>query len=287
MEEENNNNNNDVNQVIKDGTNNKNSKTTYILVALMLIFLVCFIVTLVLLIYEHSEYVALEEKYDSEIGQTEDDSYNEELYSGEDDLLGEELTSNQTEDELKENIEIEALGITKSGDFAIKVTNNNDVPVNIDTVSTIFKDENGTFMEKVETYDSYICIDANSETIVYDWGFDEDFSQYQNYEFSFDLSNIAEDFLYSNFEVSSTDTGDQISVQIKNNNSESVESIDVNVVYYENGSIVGIQSGYSYDSTIAEGESAYINVYYPEDADYNEVSFDEYEIYITQADKSY
>ena len=280
MEEENNNNNNDVNQVIKDGTNNKNSKTIYILVALMLIFLVCFIVTLVLLIYEHNENVSLKEKHDS---------YNEELYSNEDadSILEEGLTSNQTEDELKENIEIEALGITKSGDFAIKVTNNNDVPVNIDTVSTIFKDENGTFMEKVETYDSYICIDANSETIVYDWGFDEDFSQYPNYEFSFDLSNIAEDFLYSNFEVSSTDTGDQISVQIKNNNSESVESIDVNVVYYENGSIVGIQSGYSYDSTIAEGESAYINVYYPEDADYNEVSFDEYEIYITQADKSY
>lgn len=279
-EENNNNNNNDVNQVIKDGTNNKNSKTIYILVALMLIFLVCFIVTLVLLIYEHNENVSLKEKHDS---------YNEELYSNEDadSILEEGLTSNQTEDELKENIEIEALGITKSGDFAIKVTNNNDVPVNIDTVSTIFKDENGTFMEKVETYDSYICIDANSETIVYDWGFDEDFSQYPNYEFSFDLSNIAEDFLYSNFEVSSTDTGDQISVQIKNNNSESVESIDVNVVYYENGSIVGIQSGYSYDSTIAEGESAYINVYYPEDADYNEVSFDEYEIYITQADKSY
>lgn len=278
--EENNNNNNDVNQVIKDGTKSKNSKTTYILVALMLIFLVCFIVTLVLLIYEHNENVSLKEKHDS---------YNEELYSNEDadSILEEGLTSNQTEDELKENIEIEALGITKSGDFAIKVTNNNDVPVNIDTVSTIFKDENGTFMEKVETYDSYICIDANSETIVYDWGFDEDFSQYPNYEFSFDLSNIAEDFLYSNFEVSSTDTGDQISVQIKNNNSESVESIDVNVVYYENGSIVGIQSGYSYDSTIAEGESAYINVYYPEDADYNEVSFDEYEIYITQADKSY
>ena len=283
MEENNNNNNNDVNQVIKDGTKSKNSKTTYILVALMLIFLVCFIVTLVLLIYEHNENVSLKEKYDSEIEEIKNDSYNEDT----DSILEEGLTSNQTEDELKENIEIEALGITKSGDFAIKVTNNNDVPVNIDTVSTIFKDENGTFMEKVETYDSYICIDANSETIVYDWGFDEDFSQYPNYEFSFDLSNIAEDFLYSNFEVSSTDTGDQISVQIKNNNSESVESIDVNVVYYENGSIVGIQSGYSYDSTIAEGESAYINVYYPEDADYNEVSFDEYEIYITQADKSY
>lgn len=280
-------NNNDVNQVIKDGTKNKKSKTIYVLTALMLIFFICFIVTLVLLIYEHSEYVALEEKYDSEIVQTEDDSYNEELYSGEDDLLGEELTSNEMEGELEENIEIEALGITKSGDFAIKITNNNDVPVNIETVSTIFKDENGTFMKRAESYDSFFSIDANSETIVYDWGYDEDFSQYPNYEFSVSLSNISEDYLYNNFEVSSTDTGDQISVQVTNNNSESVESMDINVVYYENGSIVGIESGYSYDSIIDKGESAYINVYYPTDADYNEVSFDEYEVYIMQASKNY
>lgn len=283
-------NNSDVNQVIKDGTKNKSSKSKNIFIILTIIFLICFLVTLVLLIYEHNEYITLKEKYDSKVEEIEDYSYNEELYNNEELKNYTESTnldSSKTEGDLEENIEIEALGITKNGDFAIKVINNNEVPVNIDNVSTIFKDENGTFMKKAETYDSFFCIAANSEVIVYDWGFDENFSQYPNYEFDFSLSNISDDFLYNNFEVSSTDTGDQISIQVKNNNHESIESMKVNVVYYENESIVGIQSGYSYDSTVAEGDSAYINVYYPEDSDYNEVSFDRYEIYIVQANKNY
>lgn len=74
----------------------------------------------------------------------------------------------------------------------------------------------------------------------------------------------------------------------ENNNDVPVNIETVSTIFKdENGSIVGIESGYSYDSIIDKGESAYINVYYPTDADYNEVSFDEYEVYIMQASKNY
>ena len=74
----------------------------------------------------------------------------------------------------------------------------------------------------------------------------------------------------------------------ENNNDVPVNIETVSTIFKdENGSIVGIESGYSYDSIIDKRESAYINVYYPTDADYNEVSFDEYEVYIMQASKNY
>ena len=263
----------DDNNVIKNDSKNSSSKTAYVL---MFVFLVCFIIALILFIYQRNEYNELKEKYDS-LAEVEI-TYQDYSYAD----YGLSASTN----DLEENIEVEALGIAENGDFVIKVTNNNDEAVNIESVETIFKDEDGTFIKKVETYDMFFCVDANSEVIVYNWGYDEDFSQYAEYEFEVSLSNIGDSFLYNNFEILSTDTGDQISIQVTNNNSESIESMEVNVAYYLNGTIVGIESGYS-DSTVAEGENAYINVDYPVDSDYDEVEFDEYEVYLISANTEY
>lgn len=197
-----------------------------------------------------------------------------------------ETTDNET---LKENVEIEAIGLTENGDFAFKIKNNNSQTIFIDTVNIVFKDNNGNFMEKAQSYASYFGIGANSEIVNYAWGYDKDFSKYPNYEFEIELSDswMTEDIAVDNFEIISNNTGEQISVQVKNNNDISFRSINVLVAYYRNGTLVGCVNGYANDTTTSANGTAYINVDYPEDENYNNVSFDTYKTYLIEANKEY
>lgn len=200
---------------------------------------------------------------------------------------GRQETANN--EDLKKNIKIEAIGITKNGDFAFKIINNNDQAVFIDTVNTIFKDQDGNFMEKAESQSQYFGIEAKSEIVNYAWGFDKDFSKYSNYEFEIEISNsfMSKNLLVSNFEIIANNTGKQISVQVKNNNDIKVESIKVLVAYYKEGAIVGCENGYANDTATEANGTAYINVQYPKDEKYKEVDFDNYKVYLIEANKEY
>ena len=195
-----------------------------------------------------------------------------------------ETTSN---DELKKNIVIEASGITKNGDFTFKIKNNNNQAVYIDSINVVFKDADGNFMEKVSGNTSYFGVSANSEVIDYASGYDTDFSKYPNYEFEFELDDgwVAEDKLIDNFEITANNTGKQISVQVKNNNDSACEDIKLIAIFYKDNSIVGCVDGYEFDSTTATNGTAYINISYPLDSDYDEVKFDDYKVYLLSADK--
>ena len=194
------------------------------------------------------------------------------------------INSTEKVEKKEDKVQVEALGLTRNGDFAFKVINNNDEPVYIETVNTIFKDENGNFAEKAQSDIQYFTVDANSEVVNYAWGFDKDFSKYTNYEFECEFSEsfMKNYFLTVNFEVTANNTGTQIAVSVKNNNSVDVKSMETVVAYYSDGKIVGCQMGYN-DTTIKEGSTAYLNVQYPEDSRYNEVAFDNYEVYLMQA----
>ena len=192
--------------------------------------------------------------------------------------------NNISEKELENNVKVEAIGLTKSGDFAFKVINNNNEPVYLETVNTIFKDNNGNFSEKAESEFQFFTIEANSEVVNYAWGYSKDFSKYTNYEFECEFASkyMKQYYLTNNFEVTANNTGTQIAVSIKNNNSKDVKTLKVIVAYYANGEIVGCELGYN-DTTISEGKTAYLNVPYPEDSNYNEVAFDNYEVYLMTA----
>lgn len=195
-----------------------------------------------------------------------------------------ETTNNE---DLKKNIIVESIGLTKNGDFAFKIINNNSQAVFLDTVNVIFKDKDGNFMEKVQSDAQYFGIGANSEIINYAWGFQKDFSQYSNYEFEIELSSswISQDIVVDNFEMTANNTGKQISVQVKNNNNVSFDSIIVLVAYYQNGKLVGCQNGYANTTTTAANGTAYINVDYPEDSHYDEIKFDDYKLYLIEASR--
>ena len=179
--------------------------------------------------------------------------------------------------ELKEQIKIETLGIATNGDFVFKVSNSNNQTVFLDTVNVIFKDENGNFMEKVDSDSQYFGIGANAELILYASGFKKDYSKYPNYEYEFELSSefMSSNRVVDNFELLANNTGEQISVQVKNNNDLEVDNIHILVAYYKSGKIVGCVDGYDFDTKTKAQGTAYINVEYPEDSKYKKLELKE------------
>jgi len=195
-----------------------------------------------------------------------------------------------TDDEIKSNIQVEYAGIAENGDFVLKVTNNNDKTIIIDSIETIFKDENNVFAQKETTYNQWFGIQPQKTIYVYDWGFQKDFSKYPNYEFNINLcsDSIEKAYLVDNFEITANNSGEQIAVEVKNNNSVSVENIQVNAIYYKDGKIVGIKSGSDIlSNSTASQSTSYINVDYPEDSQYNDVAFDNYEVYLISSRTEY
>lgn len=239
------------------------------------------VITIILLIFTFVNLF----KTIGDLGETFKDSFS----SSEEIILNNDfLDEKDNNEKLKENVAVEGLGITASGDFAFKITNNNSEPVYIDTVNVVFKDVEGNFALKENGFVSYFAIPANTEVVNYVWGYGQDFSQYSNYEFEVQMSDFKSDenMLCDNFEITSNDTGEQIAVEIKNNNDEAVRSMDIVVAYYQGDKIVGCETGDAYEETSAGG-TAYANVDYPKDSKYQDVAFDKYEVYFLGADTDY
>lgn len=185
-----------------------------------------------------------------------------------------------------DNVVMEKVAITKAGDFVIKVTNNNEGSVCLSEINTVFKDADGNFALKQHADTSFVVIPANSSTYVYDWGFEKNYAQYPNYEFSCELAYTSDSFVVNGIDITSNNTGSQIAVTLANNSGVTIDNAQVVVVYYEGDEIIGIEHGSSNDITTA-GSNSYINVGYPEDSNYREVPFDRYEVYYINASKSY
>lgn len=195
----------------------------------------------------------------------------------------------KTEEEIKANILTEEVGITKNGDYVVKLINNNNEQVYIEDVTVNFFNEKGVFQKKENVSDSFFCIPANSEILTYIWGYEQSFEKYDKSEINISTGKPFYAYYTENFEIKTNDTGEQIAVEVINNNKRKLDCITVNVAFFKDGKIVGIERGISYDEEIdAEGGKAYINIDYPTNSNNirnKEIEFDKHEIYLTSAYK--
>ena len=184
-----------------------------------------------------------------------------------------------------DKVETETLGVTAGGDYVIKLKNTNNKDVYIEYVTVNFFDDNGAFAESNTTSDSFFCIPANKEVITYLYGSSShDYSKYTKSEI--ELSSDEPFYEYrTNLDATFNNTGSQIAATVTNNTDIDLTNINVNVVFYKDGKVVGIKSGSSnYGSKIEKnGGKAYINVYYPYDNNYDDVEFDNFEGYVVSA----
>ena len=78
----------------------------------------------------------------------------------------------------------------------------------------------------------------------------------------------------------------QIAITVVNNNNSDLDFISVNVAFFRDGQVIGIENGISWEEGIeANGGTAYINVPYPQNDDYEDVSYDDFQVYLISAYK--
>ncbi len=187
-------------------------------------------------------------------------------------------------EELKSYINIEPCGSTPDGNYIIKITNNNSEPIYISTLNTTYTNKDGNTVEKDFTSGKGIAVNSFSEIVIYNSDLGEEYAQSLTHDFNYNLSDISsytKYYLYKNFEINANNTGDKITLQVKNNNDEISKDLSINVLYYENGQIVNcVTVNSEKGSTIPPGESTSINVDYPS------VEFDSYEVYFINASRN-
>lgn len=181
-----------------------------------------------------------------------------------------------------DKVNIEKIGLTKSGDLVVKVTNNNEGSVCLSEIIANFKDKDGNFALSKDSYTSFMVIPGKSYILTYFWGYDENYSDYPNVTFQTKLANISSSFAHKGIELLSNNTGKQIAVTVKNTSGKEITDANVVVIYYKDGVVVGAENGYT-DQPADNGNETYINVDYPYDNNYDEVSFDKYEVYYINA----
>lgn len=255
-----------------------------ILVILTITFITLFIRQIVITNNLEDDYEEISEKYEDLYRRYKKKNDNTEQTTSEKKATN---SKNISDNEVKEKISIEPIGLTGNGDFAFKITNNNNQDVYIDNINVVFKDANGNFMQSKRGQNEHFAMKANSEIISYVWGYKEDFSAYSNYEFQVELSGeyIKGITIINDLEMTFNNTGAQIAVEVKNNNNVDLDSISVLVAYYQNGKIVGCVGGSSILTTTPANGTAYINVEYPEDSHYKKINFDDYKVYLIGASK--
>ena len=181
-----------------------------------------------------------------------------------------------------DKVSIEKMSLTKSGDLVVKVTNNNEGSVCLSEIKANFKDKDGNFVLSKEADSSFIVIPGETSILTYFWGYDENYSDYPNVTFQTELANISSSFAHKGIELTSNNTGKQIAVTVKNTSGKKITDARVVVIYYKDGNIVGAESGFT-DQAADDGNETYINVDYPQDSNYDNVTFDKYEVYYINA----
>lgn len=213
-------------------------------------------------------------------GDDDESSSSKKKKNDDDDKKSTSITSKES---ALDKVETEVLGITPAGDYVIKLKNTNNKDVYVESVTVNFFDNNGTFAESNNTSDSYFCIPAHKELVTYVYGSSgHDYSKYAKSEIK--LSSGEPFYEYrTELDTVFNNTGSQIAFTATNNTDIDLDNVDVNVVFYKDGKVVGIKSGSSNYGIKKDGGKAYVNISYPYDKNFNEIEFDEFDGYVVSA----
>lgn len=165
--------------------------------------------------------------------------------------------------------------LVPSGNLVVFAKNNKKVPVDME-FEVEFYDENDVIVGS--SRDSLTAVGAGKEVVVEMSNTPKSFSTYKIY---LDELESEETEYFDKIKVAHNNNGEEIVVQVKNNSEDEIENMTVTVVYYNQGKVVGVDEAMEFD--IAKGRSGNFNFNYPLDSEYNDVQFDEYKVYVTEA----
>jgi len=165
--------------------------------------------------------------------------------------------------------------VTEYGNLVVIAKNNNNVPVNVE-IEVEFYDANGVILESDSN--ELQAVGSAAEIATEMWDTPEVFDNYKIYV---DAEQTTNDSYFEQVELSHNNTGEEIAVQVKNNSQEMIDYITVSILYYQGDKIVGIDE--ENESDVKSGRAANFTFEYPYDKNYDDVTFDNYKVFITEA----
>lgn len=149
----------------------------------------------------------------------------------------------------------------------------------------VFYNPEGSIQSTESNYN--YCFEPNSTIALKFDSYDEDNYEFQEYySYKLNIANV-EKSLYSkydskNIKVTTTSESDKLIAIVKNESNYSFSSIRICVIFYdEQGNCIGYdeRSPECYNS----GTTDYVNLYYPQDEEFNYITPSNYKIYVNYA----
>lgn len=185
-----------------------------------------------------------------------------------------QTNNNPTQIPNEENSNVKGV-VTKKGNLIVFTKNNKKVPVDMD-FEVEFYDENGKIVGS--DTDELVAVGAGREVAVEMTNLPKNFKTYKIYV---DEEKSEKTEYFNQIEATHNNNGENIVVQVKNNSKDVIDNVTVIVVYYNKGEIVGSDEDMVFD--VAAGRSGNFTLYYPYDAEYNDIKFDDYKVIVTEA----
>lgn len=187
---------------------------------------------------------------------------------------GNSATPNYSPSQLSKNIASNG-AMTEQGKLVVFATNNNEISVDME-IEVEFYDANGIITGSA--VDSLQAVGKGAEVAVELYSTPESFDHYKIYV---DAEQTDEISYFDKLELVHNNNGKDIVVQVKNNSDETIEYITVAVVFYQGNKVVGIDDGIASD--VKSGRSANFTLDFPYNKRYDDVNFDSYKVFITEA----
>lgn len=176
--------------------------------------------------------------------------------------------------DLEKNIKSSG-AVTDLGKLVVFVTNGNDVPVDME-IEVEFYDANGTIVGSDS--EDLQAVGAKADIAIDMWSTPDSFDNYKIYV---DVKQTTNYSYFDKLELTHNNNGKEIAVQVKNNSNDTIEYITVSVVYYQGDKVVGYDD--DIQSDIKAGRSGNFTLDFPYNKRYDDVHFDNYKVFITEA----
>lgn len=163
-----------------------------------------------------------------------------------------------------------------NGELVAIIKNDNKQVVDID-ITVEFYDENNQFIKEAEEF--AFGVGAGKEVAVSFYDTPENFATYKLYA---DANKGYAITFYDKIELTHSNNGENIIVQVKNNSGTVIDSMEVAVVYYKDGKAIGYD--YDLESSVKADRTANFELDYPTDKNYREIPFDTYKVFLNSAE---
>ena len=183
-------------------------------------------------------------------------------------------TQQKSSKDLEKNIKSSG-AVTDLGKLVVFVTNGNDVAVDME-IEVEFYDANGTIVGSDS--EDLQAVGAKADVAVDMWSTPDSFDNYKIYV---DVKQTTNYSYFDKLKLTHNNNGNEIVAQVKNNSDDVIEYITVSVVYYQGNKVVGYDD--DIESDIKAGRSANFTLNFPYDKRYDDVNFDNYKVFITEA----